>query len=354
MTGPALITGGAGFIGCNLADALLSGGKPVLILDNLSRPGTYDHVRWLMHRHGNAIKLDVADVRDAAAVARAVAHCDQIFHFAAQVAVTTSLDRPREDFEINAIGTLNLLEALRESDSPPPALFTSTNKVYGALAGIDLEAVASRYQPRDPHIAAHGIGESQPLDFHSPYGCSKGAADQYVLDYARSFGISAAVFRMSCIYGPHQLGTEDQGWVAHFARRALARQPITVFGDGRQVRDLLHASDLVRALILAMDQIDVLAGRAFNIGGGPRNAVSLLEIIELIGERLGYLPAIHHGAWRMGDQRYYVSDTRQIQAALPWSPRVDVRSGVFQMCDALSGDGRDTAITVSSPEWPVP
>ncbi|ADU37242.1 NAD-dependent epimerase/dehydratase family protein [Variovorax paradoxus] len=326
-----LITGGAGFVGANLAHRLLSEGQRVLVFDNLSRPGVERNLAWLQQTHPHGLDVMVADVRDADAVERAVARADHVFHFAAQVAVTTSLDDPREDFAVNALGTLNVLEAARAQPVPPSLVMTSTNKVYGGLDDVALELDGQRYGPADADIAAHGIAETRPLDFHSPYGCSKGTADQYVRDYARSYGLRTVVFRMSCIYGWRQFGTEDQGWVAHFLLRALAGEPITLFGDGRQVRDILFVDDLVDAFLRARRGIDALAGRVFNIGGGPGNVVSLLELIDMIGALEGHRPETAHEGWRTGDQRYYVSDTRAFQAATGWRPAVDARQGVERL-----------------------
>ena len=328
---PALITGGAGFIGTNLADRLLREGRSVLVYDNLSRPGVEKNARWLREQHGERVQIEVADVRDPHALGRAVARAAQVFHFAAQVAVTSSLTNPVYDFEVNARGTLNVLEAIRAQENPPPLVFTSTNKVYGGLEDVPLCRRASRYEPEDPALRATGIGEMRPLDFHSPYGCSKGTADQYVLDYARSFGLSAVVFRMSCIYGPHQFGTEDQGWVAHFLIQALQGKPITLYGDGMQVRDVLFVEDLVEAFLLAMRHMNTLAGQAFNIGGGPENTTSLLDLLGLIGELHGRRPELSFEDWRVGDQRYYVSDTRRFQSAAGWSPKVDVCRGLERL-----------------------
>ncbi|HEY8469166.1 MAG TPA: NAD-dependent epimerase/dehydratase family protein [Longimicrobiales bacterium] len=345
-----LITGGAGFVGTNLAHRLLSRGESVLVLDNLSRPGVERNLRWLCAAHPDGVRVEVADVRDAAAVARAVAQARQVFHCAAQVAVTTSLSDPLEDFDVNARGTLNVLEALRALSDPPPLIFTSTNKVYGGLEDIELVRRADRYEPVDGELREHGIDESRPLDFHTPYGCSKGAADQYVLDYARSFGIDAVVFRMSCIYGPHQCGTEDQGWVAHFALRALRGEPITLYGDGLQVRDVLFIDDLLDAFDLACENMHRIAGRAFNIGGGPANAVSLLEVVDAIGTLSGKRPVIEFGAWRAGDQRYYVSDTRAFRAATGWEPRVSVHEGTSRLCDWLRQvEGMRSKVHASEP-----
>jgi CDP-paratose 2-epimerase len=328
---PVLITGGSGFIGTNLAHRLLTSGQPVLLLDNLARPGVEQNLRWLRDTHGKLVRVVVADVRDGEAVRRAVSQAAQVFHFAAQVAVTTSLTDPLEDFEINARGTLNVLEAVRAQSSPPPLVFTSTNKVYGALDDLGLRRRNQRYEPTDPSLRQTGVSESRPLDFHSPYGCSKGTADQYVLDYTRSFGIQAIVFRMSCIYGAHQFGTEDQGWVAHFLIRALEGRPITLYGDGQQVRDILSVDDLVDAFLLAQAHMGTESGQAFNIGGGPKNTVSLLELLDLMGELLGQKPEVEFDEWRTGDQRYYVSDTGKFQRATGWKPQVSVEEGLERL-----------------------
>ncbi|MFA9479255.1 NAD-dependent epimerase/dehydratase family protein [Phycisphaerales bacterium AB-hyl4] len=322
-----LITGGAGFIGANLAHRLLSEGRAVIVFDNLARPGVVRNVEWLRREHGAHVQFEMGDVRNPRAVNGAVGRAGAVFHFAAQVAVTTSLDDPRHDFEVNARGTLNVLEAMRACDEPPPMLYTSTNKVYGSLEGIELREEGSRYWPIDAAVARHGVGE-QRLSFQSPYGCSKGSADQYVLDYARSFGLPCIVFRMSCIYGPHQCGTEDQGWVAHFVRSVITGEPITLFGDGRQVRDLLFVDDLVDAMTIAVGGAATLRGRAFNIGGGVEHTVSLLELTQLLRQLHGRSPTVRHGEWRGGDQRYYVSDIRRFAAATGWRPRVSVREGV--------------------------
>lgn len=328
---PVLITGGSGFIGTNLAHRLLTAGHSVLLYDNLARPGVEQNLRWLRDTHGSQVAISVSDVRDALALRRAVDRAAQVFHFAAQVAVTTSLSDPMDDFEVNARGTLNLLEALRAQADPPPLVFTSTNKVYGALEAVGLRRRNLRYEPTDPSLRRTGVSESRPLDFHSPYGCSKGTADQYVLDYARTFGLPAIVFRMSCIYGPHQFGTEDQGWVAHFLIRALEGYPIMLYGDGRQVRDILCVDDLVDAFLLAQRHMDSQSGQAFNIGGGPGNTVSLLELIDSISELLGHKPHVEFDGWRPGDQRYYVSDTAKFQRTTGWEPRVSVQEGLERL-----------------------
>ncbi len=329
--GAVLITGGAGFIGANLADRLAREGHDVLVFDNLSRPGVERNLHWLCGRHGSRIRAIRGDVRDAGAVERAVRQARQIYHLAAQVAVTSSLDDPRFDCDVNILGTINVLEAARRSPRPPSVLFTSTNKVYGNLCDVPLRATGTRYEPSDPALRRSGIAESRALDFHSPYGCSKGAADQYVLDYARCFGLSAAVFRMSCIYGRRQMGTEDQGWVAHFILRMLAGQPITIYGDGLQVRDILFADDLVEALLAAQRRMPALSGRAFNIGGGPDCTTSLVELLRLLERLEGKPPAVNWDDWRTGDQRYYVSDTSRFRRATGWSPAFDVQRGVREL-----------------------
>jgi CDP-paratose 2-epimerase len=341
---PVLITGGAGFIGVNLAHRLLASGHPVLVLDSLARPGVERNLRWLREVYGEGVQIEVADIRDAEAVRRAVAGAGQVFHFAAQVAVTTSLGDPLDDFDVNARGTLNLLEAIRTQPVPPPLVFTSTNKVYGGLEDIGLRRRNRRYEPVTAAIADHGVNESRPLDFYSPYGCSKGSADQYVHDYARSYGLPAVVFRMSCIYGPHQLGTEDQGWVAHFLIRALAGLPITIYGDGRQVRDLLYVDDLVDALMLAQRHMPTEAGQVFNIGGGPANALSLLEVLDLITELTERPPIATFDGWRLGDQRFYVSDTAKFREATGWRPAVRVRDGIARLTAWLRAAGGAPAL----------
>jgi CDP-paratose 2-epimerase len=333
---PVLITGGAGFIGTNLAHRLLSAGQSVLLYDSLARPGVEQNLRWLRDTHGGRAEIEIADTRDAESLRKAVERATQVFHFAAQVAVTTSLTDPMEDFEVNARGTLNLLEAIRAQATPPPLVFTSTNKVYGGLEDVGVRRRRLRYEPIEAPLRHNGVSESRPLDFQSPYGCSKGCADQYVLDYARTYGLPAAVFRMSCIYGPHQFGTEDQGWVAHFLIRALEGRPITLYGDGYQVRDILFVDDLVDAFLLAQENMTSQAGQAFNIGGGPGNTVSLLELIDLIGELLGRKPEVQFDGWRPGDQRYYVSDTGKFERATGWKPRITAQEGLRQLTDWLT------------------
>jgi CDP-paratose 2-epimerase len=336
-----LITGGAGFVGANLAERLLGAGENVLLLDNLSRPNVQRNVAWLRQRYGARCEISVADVRDERALADAVAGADNVFHFAAQVAVTTSLDNPRHDFEVNAGGTLNVLEAVRARRNPPPVFFTSTNKVYGALGWVGLEHSNRGYHPTLSGLRQHGVSESAPLDFHSPYGCSKGSAEQYVRDYARSFDLRCVVFRMSCIYGPRQFGTEDQGWVAHLLLRALRNDTITIYGDGHQVRDLLFVSDLVDAFLIARESLDVCSGEVFNLGGGPKNAVSVLDVVERIGGMTPEDVRLAFRGWRTGDQRYYVSDTRKFSELTGWQARVPVAAGMKRLREWLLDGAAD-------------
>jgi CDP-paratose 2-epimerase len=336
--GHVLITGGAGFVGTNLAARLARDGTNVVVFDNLSRPGVERNVRYLRQTYPKRVRFEKGDVRDQLALRGVVTGAEAIFHLAAQVAVTTSLVDPVDDFTVNALGTLNLLEEIRKLKRPPFVLFTSTNKVYGNLGDVPLREQDERWLPTDDELVQQGLGEWRPLDFCTPYGCSKGAADQYVLDYAKSYGVPATVFRMSCIYGPHQCGNEDQGWVAHFARRVLERRPITVYGDGHQVRDILFVGDLVEAMLSARANRTKVVGQAFNIGGGPRNTVSLHDVLELIADLHGELPDVSYDEQRIGDQRYYVSDTSRFQAATRWQPTVSARAGVASLLRWLAAE----------------
>lgn len=323
-----VITGGAGFIGTNLADRLLSIGHRVTILDNLSREGVLRNIRYLKKNHHKNLNIQVCDIRNPYVITEVVQSADMIFHFAAQVAVTTSLDDPKKDFDVNLMGTLNILNALRAMDKPAPILFTSTNKVYGDLENLQLKQDGLHYTPTNEEIAGKGLSESLNLDFHSPYGCSKGAADQYIIDHARTMGLQAVVFRMSCIYGPHQCGNEDQGWVAHFTINALNDEPITLFGDGKQVRDILYVEDLVDAFIAAWENMDRISGEAFNIGGGAGNSVSLLEVIQSLERELNTKVKMGFEDWRKGDQRYYVTDYSKFEKATGWKPKVNYQKGL--------------------------
>ncbi len=333
--GLILVTGGAGFIGSNLVAHYLSRGRKVRVFDNLSRPGTEKNLEWLQSLGSPGLEVVRGDVREYGELKRAAADADVIFHLAAQVAVTTSVTDPRTDFEVNALGSFNLLEAARESGRLPVVVYSSTNKVYGGMEGAGVEMAEGGYRYRD---LPFGTSEEWPLDFHSPYGCSKGAADQYVRDYARIYDLPTVVFRQSCIYGPRQFGNEDQGWVAHFAISAVFGRPITIYGDGYQVRDVLHVYDLVRAFELAVQQIGRVRGRIYNIGGGPDNVISLRWLVSMLEEELGKPLQIGFGEWRPGDQKVYVSDVRKAGADLGWAPQIDARKGVRQLLAWVQGN----------------
>lgn len=317
----ALITGGAGFIGSNLSERLLScPDVQVCILDNLSRPGVMHNLTWLRSLPGSQrLRFVRADVRDRSAVTEAARGVTEIYHLAAQVAVTTSVHDPFLDFEVNAQGTLNVLEAARTSGNEPFVLFTSTNKVYGSLAGLQTRIEGTQY--RAVRSGFRGVTEAQPLDFHSPYGCSKGTADQYVHDYARIYGLPTVVFRMSCIAGPRQLGNEDQGWVAHFLYSAMEGRPITIYGDGRQVRDILHVHDLIDAMQAAYANRAQTRGQIYNLGGGVDRAVSVIEMLSLIADFTGQGLDLRYNDVRPGDQPLYIADTSKLRKATAWKPR---------------------------------
>ena len=323
-----VILGGAGFIGTNLAARLIDRGESVTVFDNLSRPGSERNLDWLHETYDQRCAVQVDDLRDRPALARCLAGAGAVIHLAAQVAVTTSLADPELDFDINLRGTLGLLEELRRLGRPVPLIYTSTNKVYGGLDDLALEDTGDRYAPVNPAVSARGIDESHTLELCSPYGCSKGAAEQYVLEYSRSFGVPAAVARMSCIYGPHQHGNEDQGWVAHFVRSAVLGRPITIYGDGKQVRDILHVKDLVTALLLLLDRIERTRGQAFNLGGGPANTVSLRELVAILADLTGRPIPVQYGEPRVSDQRYFVTDTGKIERRVGWRPTVSAARGV--------------------------
>ncbi len=321
-----LITGGAGFVGSNLARALLDDGHEVVILDNLTRAGVRSNAQWLKTGPGKErLTVRKGDVRRSGDVVRSMAGVDTVFHLAAQVAVTTSVTEPRNDFEVNALGTVNVLEAVRQMKESPRLVFTSTNKVYGGLEHRKVRKSQHRCRFSD---GIDGIAESEPLDFHSPYGCSKGSADQYVRDYGRIYGLKTTVLRMSCIYGTRQFGTEDQGWVAHFMIRAAQGLPVTVYGDGKQVRDILYVSDLVRAFKSAASAMDRGPGGVFNIGGGPNNTLSLRELLEALKSLYGRKVKVKYGESRPGDQPIYVSDIDLARRRLRWQPKIDVARGL--------------------------
>ncbi|HVS01880.1 MAG TPA: NAD-dependent epimerase/dehydratase family protein [Thermoanaerobaculia bacterium] len=332
-----LITGGAGFIGCNLAHRLLGRGERVLLFDSLIRPGSGRNLAWIEERHaGDRLEVIRGDVRDFAAVERAAARSDHVFHLAGQVAVTSSVHDPRADFEANALGTFNVLEAARASPRRPIVVYASTNKVYGGLEGLEIAEDETRYR-----LAAlpHGVAERQPLDFHSPYGCSKGCGDQYTRDYARIYGLRSVVLRQSCIYGPRQMGVEDQGWLAWFAIAALRGERITIYGDGKQVRDVLFIDDLLDAYDAVIERIDRVAGGVFNIGGGPASSLSVWrEYGPLLEGELGHEIPVAHADWRPGDQRVYLSDIREAKRALGWAPKVGVEEGIRRLVGWVRGN----------------
>lgn len=310
-----LVIGGAGFIGVNLAERLLGAGEQATLLDNLQRRGAAANVSWLLQRHPS---LDVVegDVRsDGELLERRVGRADVVYHLAAQVAVTTSVEDPRTDFDINAMGTFNVLEAMRRANTEAVLIYASTYKVYGAMEEIPVVESATRYAYGDGRA---GITEEQLLDFHSAYGCSKGAADQYVRDYARVYGLRTVVLRQSCIYGRRQFGVEDQGWLAWFCIAAVLGRPITIFGTGKQVRDVLHVDDLADLMVRIADDPGPAAGRIYNVGGGERHTLSLLEALDLLGQELDMRIAYDSAPSRVGDQPIYVSDTSKISRELGW------------------------------------
>ena len=305
------------------------------MLDNCSRAGTEKNKAHLESLGEARLELVDADVRDAEAVASACADADAIFHLAAQVAVTDSVRNPRNDFEVNALGTLNVLEGARLSGRSPVVVYTSTNKVYGGLEDLEARQLETRYElPGLPD----GVPETRPVDFHSPYGCSKGAADLYAIDYARIYGIPAVSFRQSCIYGPWQYGNEDQGWIAHFLIRALHGEPITLYGDGRQVRDVLFVDDLLELYDRALGSPAQIAGRAYNVGGGPALTVSLLEFLDHLRSAEGLEVEVGFSDWRPGDQRVYVSDVRRVRDELGWSPSTSLADGTRRLRDWLESN----------------
>jgi CDP-paratose 2-epimerase len=323
-----LITGGAGFIGTNTADRLLGEGHEVIIVDDLSRRGSERNLEWLRERHGD-FAFHQIDIRKFDALRKVFQDhrtLDLVLHFAAQVAVTSSVTDPRTDFEINALGTLNVLEAVRELGTHPAVLYTSTNKVYGALSQLEVVEDETRYRYAD---LPRGVTEMTPLDFYSPYGCSKGAADQYVRDYHRIYGMRTIVFRNSCIYGTRQFGIEDQGWLAWFVIAAVKGSPITIYGNGKQVRDLLYIDDLVEAMLSAYARIDTTQGQVYNMGGGAENSVSIwLEIEPILCALLGSEIPVSYEDWRPGDQPIYISDTSKAHSHFDWQPKTGVNEGM--------------------------
>jgi len=344
-----LITGGAGFIGCNAARYFGARNWNVTVLDNLSRVGTDKNLAWL--NDGTTFDFVRADVRDQARIDRVLAEArfDAVLHLAAQVAVTSSVADPRTDFDVNALGTFNVLDGLRRHCPAAVFIFASTNKVYGKTAAATCELRGNRYAYVDRPF---GIGEGEPLEFLSPYGCSKGSADQYALDFARIYQIPATSFRQSCVYGPRQFGVEDQGWVAWFAIASMLGRDITIYGDGKQVRDVLHVDDLLRAYEAAIRAPDKVARQAFNIGGGPGQLLSLLDLIEMLEDRLGRPIPLRWDDWRPGDQLVYVSDIRKLDTTLGWKPQIDVKAGVTQLMDWVGQNRADFQISGATTQDP--
>jgi CDP-paratose 2-epimerase len=341
--GRILITGGSGFIGSNMASRYLAKGWEVVVYDNFSRPGSEKNGRWLEGHRNERLQILRQDVRDLEALKHAMRGADVVAHLAAQVAVTTSVVDPMEDFSINAQGGINVLEAARNCGSNPIVLYASTNKVYGAMEKYPVTDAGLRHELPD---FPEGVPEDFPIDLHSPYGCSKGATDLYMLDYARIYGLRTVVFRQSCIYGRRQFGVEDQGWVAHFVIASLMGGPIMIYGDGRQVRDVLFIDDLLDAYDRAIDRIDVSRGQAYNVGGGPANVSSLLELIYRLESRVDRAITLSFRDWRPGDQKVYISGIGKAERDLGWRPTTSVADGVELLCQwveanrTLFEDGR--------------
>lgn len=330
-----LVTGGAGFIGSNLVNRLLDEGNEVTLFDNLSRKGVVHNLEWLKAKKNKSLSVIRGDVRNPAEIGPACKDVDAIYHTAAQVAVTTSVANPREDFEINALGTFNVLEGARKSNTSPTLIFTSTNKVYGALDDAGIEELETRYDFKD---LKRGVPSGRPIEPHTPYGCSKGAADSYCLDYSRIYGMNNVVFRMSCIYGTRQFGNVDQGWVVHFILTHLLQKPIAIYGDGKQVRDILFVDDLVNAFQLATRNISRTKGRAYAIGGGPSFTISLLELVGQIERSKNRKFDLKFEEWRPSDQKVYYSDISKAKQDFGWAPQVSPADGVGRLYDWASSN----------------
>lgn len=331
-----LITGGAGFIGSNYTDHLLGRGAKVTIFDNLSRRGADKNLEWLREKHGaNSFELVIGDVRTPGALDELAPKAEVLAHLAGQVAVTSSVTDPRMDFEINALGTFNVLESVRKAGHKPFVIYSSTNKVYGEMAEHKLVELRTRYKYAK---LPHGLPETQQLDFHSPYGCSKGTAEQYVHDYARIYGIPSVVMRQSCIYGPRQFGVEDQGWLAWFVIAAVLEKPITIYGNGKQVRDMLHVRDLIAAYDAAVARQKKVGGQIYNVGGGPANTLSIwAECGPMLEKLLGRKIPVKRGAVRPGDQMVYISDIRKAKKELGWAPKIGVEEGARELVEWVRG-----------------
>lgn len=334
-----LITGGAGFIGTNFALKLLKRGDQVIILDNLSRRGTANNLKYIKSQFPDGLSFVRADIRtDLAKIQKAVNQVDVVYHLAGQVAVTTSVTNPREDFEVNALGTLNVLESIRLSKNKPILLFASTNKVYGGMETISVIERPERFAYKN---MPQGIPETQLLDFHSPYGCSKGSADQYVRDYSRIYGLRTVVMRQSCIYGTRQFGIEDQGWIAWFTIASVLGRPITIYGNGKQVRDALFVDDLFSAWDTVTKKIKITSGQIYNVGGGAKFSLSLLELVSLLEKNLKKSIPYTFNDWRPGDQPVYISDISKIEKDTGWKPKVSVEQGVKKLSVWVSENKKD-------------
>jgi CDP-paratose 2-epimerase len=324
-----LVIGGAGFIGCNIADYYLKKKENVAIFDNFSRKGAFKNIEWLKRIKSRKFKVVRGDIRfDIEKLERLINDSDVVFHMAAQVAVTTSVKDPRDDFETNALGTFNILESVRKSRRKPILVYASTNKVYGKLGDVVIKESGDRYYFKNLSL---GVPESMPLDFYSPYGCSKGSADQYVRDYSRIYGLRTVVFRQSCIYGLRQFGVEDQGWVAHFIIATVLKRPLTVYGNGKQVRDILFIDDLVNAFNMAISNIKVTSGEIYNIGGGPDNQISILQLVKILEAKFKNKILLSFSENRPGDQNIYVSDISKAMNDFGWEPGVTVDKGISRL-----------------------
>ncbi|KKR37546.1 MAG: dTDP-D-glucose 4,6-dehydratase [Parcubacteria group bacterium GW2011_GWF2_40_10] len=340
MKNKILITGGAGFIGVNSARRFLNSGWDVHILDNFSRKGTDLNIEKLKNEYPTSkLKIIKADiVKDYLVLCAAVSQVDVVLHLAAQVAVTTSVANPRHDFETNALGSFNVLEAVRLSGNKPIVLYSSTNKVYGCLEYLPVKELDKHYQFNDEEIHRYGIHENINLDYHSPYGCSKGIADQYFIDYNRIYGLKTVVFRQSCVYGPFQFGIEDQGWVAWFTIASMLERGINIYGTGKQVRDLLFVDDLSRLYELAIGNINKVSGKAYNIGGGPENKLSLLQFLDKLMSHIGREIPLTYSEMRSGDQPIFIADTRKAFKDMGWKPEYDFDTGFDTMVEWITGN----------------
>jgi CDP-paratose 2-epimerase len=326
-----IVTGGAGFIGSNIASHCLRKGFHVVIYDNLARKGCLENLRWLEELdRERKLEVLIGDIRlPASALCEHIESADVVYHMAAQVAVTTSVVEPRHDLEVNAVGTFNLLDLIRRSKGKKPTfVYASTNKVYGGMEDVRVEEGPERYRYLD---YPEGIPEARGLDFHSPYGCSKGAGDQYARDFHRIYGLKTVAFRQSCIYGPRQFGLEDQGWIAWFIIATELGRPLTIYGNGKQVRDVLYIDDLLEAYDMALERPACLEGGIYNIGGGPKNAISLLDLLALLREERKHDLDVSYSDWRPGDQPVYISDIRKAAAEFDWRPATEWRTGVLRL-----------------------